>query len=120
VRGGFWRNRYDRSHARPLAAALAEAGWMVLLPEYRRLGDPGGGSPGTFDDIAALIAAVASLVPAELRRRVTLVGHSAGGHLAVRLQASAPSPVIDAVGVARGGGRPRRGGGEGVERRGRR
>ncbi|SMH50948.1 Serine aminopeptidase, S33 [Rathayibacter oskolensis] len=96
VHGGFWRARYDRMHARPLAAALADRGFDVLLPEYRRIGDPGGGWPGTADDIRSLVAAIPALVPAPVGR-VTLVGHSAGGHLAVWSQAVDPSPHVSAV-----------------------
>ncbi|KQQ05769.1 MULTISPECIES: alpha/beta hydrolase family protein [unclassified Rathayibacter] len=96
VHGGFWRHRYDRIHARPLAAALADRGACVLLPEYRRVGDPGGGWPGTFDDVRAVLAAVPGLAPGP-PRRATLVGHSAGGHLAVWSQAVDPSPSVAAV-----------------------
>src|SRR4051794_790358 len=52
VHGGFWRAAYDRTHTAPLADALARAGFAVLVPEYRRVGSPGGGWPGTFDDIS--------------------------------------------------------------------
>ncbi|NRG40769.1 prolyl oligopeptidase family serine peptidase [Rathayibacter sp. VKM Ac-2835] len=97
VHGGFWRARWDRSHARPLAAALADAGWSVLLLEYRRVGDEGGGRPGTFDDVLAAVAALPPLVPVVERPRTVLVGHSAGGHLAVWSQAAHPSPHVDAV-----------------------
>ncbi|MWV47767.1 alpha/beta hydrolase fold domain-containing protein [Rathayibacter sp. VKM Ac-2803] len=93
VHGGFWRNRYDRRHARPLAAALADRGFDVLLPEYRRIGDPGGGRPGTFDDVRSVVAAIPRLGAA----RATLVGHSAGGHLAMWSQAVDPSPHVSSV-----------------------
>lgn len=97
VHGGFWRNRYDRAHVRPLAAALADRGYDVLLPEYRRVGDPGGGWPGTGDDVLAVVDAIPSLVPADGPRRVLLVGHSAGGHLALWSQAARPCAHVDAV-----------------------
>jgi acetyl esterase/lipase len=89
LHGGFWRAAYDRTHAGPLAAALAAAGYAVCVPEFRRTGQPGGGWQGTFDDVAA---AVESL-PVRVRERsapaaisneaVLLAGHSAGGHLAL-------------------------------------
>lgn len=97
VHGGFWRDRYDRAHVRPLAAALADHGYDVLLPEYRRVGDPGGGWPGTADDVVAVVEALPTLVPSVAARRIVLVGHSAGGHLAVWSQAVHPSGRIDAV-----------------------
>lgn len=93
VHGGFWRARYDRVHARPLAAALADRGFDVLLPEYRRIGDAGGGWPGTSDDVVAVLDAIPRLGA----ERAVLVGHSAGGHLAVWSQAVHPSPHVSAV-----------------------
>lgn len=79
VHGGFWRAAYDRTHAGPQAQALADAGFHVAVGEYRRAGMPGGGVPGTLDDIAALVAAVAH--DPDLPDPLVLVGHSAGGHL---------------------------------------
>lgn len=90
LHGGFWRVEYDRTHTAPMAADLAARGYLVAQLEYRRTGQPGGGWPGTFDDVAAGISALPSLVgrAAPQRRRVPelpvlLVGHSAGGHLAL-------------------------------------
>ncbi len=37
---------------RPVAAALTEAGIATWNVEYRRLGNAGGGWPGTFQDVA--------------------------------------------------------------------
>lgn len=88
LHGGFWRAAYDRAHTGPLAAALAAEGFAVCTPEYRRAGQPGGGWPGTFDDVAAAVdvlpglAAQASDGRADPDRPI-LAGHSAGGHLAL-------------------------------------
>ncbi len=85
VHGGCWLNAYDVEHARPLAAALREAGYVVMAPEYRRVGDAGGGWPGTPDDVLVAFAGLAGRA-AELGfdpARVAVVGHSAGGHLAL-------------------------------------
>lgn len=79
VHGGFWKAQYDASLGRPLAAALAAAGWAAWNLEYRRVGN-GGGAPETFDDVAAGIDRLAGL-GLDLSTVVTL-GHSAGGHLA--------------------------------------
>lgn len=80
IHGGFWQAQYDLSLGRPLATALAAAGWDVLNLEYRRVGD-GGGFPATFDDVAAGIDALAKTdLPTD---QVVTLGHSAGGHLAV-------------------------------------
>jgi acetyl esterase/lipase len=91
VHGGFWRAEFDRTHAGPLAVALADGGYPVATLEYRRVG-AGGGWPATFDDVAAGVAAVPGLVDAALRDRdaasigdrgAVLMGHSAGGQLAL-------------------------------------
>lgn len=110
LHGGFWRVAYDRAHAGPFAAALAAAGYVVCVPEFRRTGQPGGGWPGTFDDVAAAVDRLPGQVlqgpgcgarsagvgdaGAEAEgvqagagpggsRAVLVAGHSAGGHLAL-------------------------------------
>jgi acetyl esterase/lipase len=87
VHGGFWRAEFDRAHAGPQSVGLAAAGYVVATVDYRRIGQSGGGWPGTFDDLAALTDSVPALVARALPgrvdpRRTALVGHSAGGHLA--------------------------------------
>src|SRR5262245_37241277 len=62
IHGGFWRVAYDRTHVAPLAADLAERGWPTATVEYRRLGQAGGGWPGTLDDIASALQAIPGLV----------------------------------------------------------
>ena len=88
IHGGFWRAAYDRTHTGPLADALASSGFAVCTPEYRRTGQPGGGWPGTFDDVAAAMDVLPGRVARELdgvavMGPVVLAGHSAGGHLAL-------------------------------------
>ncbi len=63
VHGGCWQGAYDITHSRPLAAAIADAGYAVWSVEYRRLGQPGGGWPGTFDDVAAGADHLRTLAP---------------------------------------------------------
>lgn len=92
--GGFWRAEYDRAHVAPLAEALADAGFIVATPEYRRTGG-GGGWPETFADIRAAVPAAAAMVADRSPRAVLLSGHSAGGHLA--LWAAGESLAIGAV-----------------------
>ncbi len=86
VHGGFWREAYDRTHARPFARALADEGFVVALPEYRRVGG-GGGWPTTCDDVRRALAATAA-DPRFVADRTVLSGHSAGGHLALWLAAT--------------------------------
>ena len=86
IHGGCWRSAYTLAHVGPAAAALARAGYVVWVPEYRRVGDAGGGWPGTFEDIAAAVDYVRTLATrfsAIDSSRVILVGHSAGGQLAL-------------------------------------
>jgi hypothetical protein len=109
LHGGFWRSAFDRTHTGPLAEALAAAGFAVCTPEFRRTGQPGGGWPGSFDDVAAAVDVLPGLVAAAVQEaggradpgRLVLAGHSAGGHLA--LWAAGREPCRRA-----GGGRRRR------------
>jgi len=102
VHGGFWRSAFDRSLMVPLAEDLIERGWAAWNIEYRRVGEPGGGWPGTFDDAAAAVDHLAALVAGGAAldlERVVAVGHSAGGHLALWL-AGRPNLAVGAPGAA--------------------
>lgn len=98
VHGGFWRPEYDRSHLRPLAAALAGHGAVVVSLEYRRVpGEP----DTTIGDLKQALDAL-SREPWASGRPVVVAGHSAGGHLALLLAAQpgigrcvALAPVAD-------------------------
>ena len=95
VHGGFWRRRWDRTTTTPLARELALRGLLAWNIEYRRVGQDGGGWPGTLLDVAAAVDHVTEVSGAD-PGRVVAVGHSAGGHLALWLAArprlSAGSP----------------------------
>lgn len=80
--GGFWRDRYDLSLGRPLAADLAQRGWAAWNVEYRRSGS-GGGWPQTFEDAGAAVDVLADLPGGVPLDTVVTIGHSAGGLLAV-------------------------------------
>lgn len=89
VHGGCWLSAYGVDHVRPLATALRADGWLVAAPEYRRVGDVGGGWPGTFEDVGDAFEGLFAGAAAERidPQRVALAGHSAGGHLALWLGA---------------------------------
>ena len=102
IHGGFWREAYDLTHARPLCKALAKLGFAVWSLEYRRLGMPGGGWPGTLHDVreAALhLRTLAQEHPLDLRR-VVAAGHSAGGQLALWLAAQNAMELRGVVSLA--------------------
>jgi acetyl esterase/lipase len=70
-----------------LCTGLTAEGYVTWSLEYRRLGNVGGGWPGTFLDVAMGAKYVRELAPEynlDLNR-VVAIGHSAGGHLALWL-----------------------------------
>ena len=75
IHGGYWRPDYDRKHLTPLARALANIGWPVALIEYRRIiGNP----DAMMSDVISAIEEVSKSYS-----NLILIGHSAGGHLAL-------------------------------------
>lgn len=86
VHGGFWRAEYDLTLMDDLAADVVARGWAAWNIEYRRVGEEGGGWPGTFVDVAAAVDHLAVIAddaatPLDLGL-VAVAGHSSGGHLA--------------------------------------
>ena len=99
IHGGFWRARYQLKLQHPLTADLAAKGWAVWNLEYRRLGwRSRGGYPATLEDVATAIDHLTNLDhPLDLAK-VTAIGHSAGGQLAL-WAASRPEPKINLAGA---------------------
>lgn len=102
LHGGFWRARYTRTLMAAMALDLAGRGWASWNVEFRRVGN-GGGVPETLDDVRAAIGAVRELASRDRAGgslasldvdRLVLVGHSAGGHLAL---CAAGEPGVGAV-----------------------
>jgi acetyl esterase/lipase len=100
IHGGYWRAKYDLRHTSHLCAALAKEGVAVANLEYRRVGQPGGGWPGTYEDVCAGFSAVRQHFVEQ--KKFVVIGHSAGGHLALRLAVDAPelSAVVALAPVA--------------------
>jgi acetyl esterase/lipase len=98
LHGGFWRQRYDRAHGRPLAEDLVTRGFVVALPEYRRVGG-GGGWPTTAQDVEAALVALPGLLDGlgVATTTTTVAGHSAGGHLALWLANQPVASTLERV-----------------------
>jgi acetyl esterase/lipase len=108
LHGGFWRPTYDCTHLRPMSHVLAAAGWTAVAPEYRRI-------PGNPDATCEDVRVALRVLPIELRGRydgrVIVMGHSAGGQLALWAASAAPAyglcatialaPVADLAGADR-------------------
>ena len=104
IHGGCWGAEYSTLRdLAPMADALKANGIATWNIEYRRLSQPGGGWPGTYLDVgkgADYLRTIAEEHQLDLSR-VILVGHSAGGHLAMwaaarsRLAAGRPLHVND-------------------------
>ena len=101
IHGGCYSAQYSIDHAAAAEQALADAGYAVWSLEYRRVGDAGGGWPGTFQDVGAgadYLRTLAKQFPLDLTR-VVASGHSAGGNFAlwlagrVRIAKSSPLHV---------------------------
>ncbi len=115
IHGGCWQaaiaNRTIMNYA---AEDLRRRGIAVWNIEYRSVDRPGGGYPGTYRDVGAAIDRLAIEAPHDQVsvKRVVVVGHSAGGQLALwaaaryklpagsALHWAAPQPVSGVVDIA--------------------
>jgi len=105
IHGGYWRAKYELTYAGHLCDALKKKGIASCNVEYRRVGNAGGGWPGTFEDIRSAYHLLNghqndTLAKLDLKR-ICIAGHSAGGHLALCLAAFEPSVrrVLSLAGV---------------------
>jgi acetyl esterase/lipase len=104
LHGGFWRSAHGREVAGPMCAALRDDGYVTAAVEYRRTG-AGGGWPATCEDVAAASRTLPGLVARAVRSELgptelgptALVGHSAGGHLALWAGSQAEVPRLSGV-----------------------
>jgi acetyl esterase/lipase len=115
LHGGCFLKQYEGfPQTSALAADLAARGYAVWNVEYRKLGEPGAGYPGTFQDVATAVDRLRTEGPKyglDLRR-IIAIGHSAGGHLALwaasrgklpagsPLRTAAPLPIGAVISLA--------------------
>jgi len=109
VHGGCFKAAYANTRdLAPMGDALKADGIATWNIEYRRLGQPGGGWPGTYLDVGRAVdylRPLAGQYQLDLGR-VVIAGLSAGGHLAMwaaarsRLPTSSPLYVTDPLPVS--------------------
>jgi len=89
LHGGSWKSSFNLIHLGHLCLELQHAGIPTLNVEYRRTGDVGGGWPATLEDVVLAVELARTL-----SSRLVLVGHSAGGHLALLAAKRTHLPVV--------------------------
>ena len=96
IHGGYFKAKYgiDNSGVSSLIPMLLERGYSVAMIEYRRVGHPGGGWPGSNMDIVRALNKVYEVVAISQKNhpKIVVVGHSAGGTLALWSCANRVSP----------------------------
>ncbi|MGU3436071.1 alpha/beta hydrolase family protein [Actinomycetes bacterium M1A6_2h] len=97
VHGGSWRSQYRSDMLNDAARDLTARGYATWNVEYR--------CPDRYDwaattsDVAAAIAHAQTLANTD-RDRIAVIGHSAGGQLAMRAVADSPDAIAVAVTLA--------------------
>ncbi|WP_249012308.1 S9 family peptidase [Conexibacter sp. DBS9H8] len=94
LHGGFWRVAYGAEIMSGLAVGLAEIGWASWNVEYRR-GD-GAAAAAAADVEAARVSLERHTAPLAHHAGV-LIGHSAGGQLALVSAAGRPAAAVIAL-----------------------
>lgn len=115
IHGGCWRADLPGTELMAyLSEDLRQSGYAVWSIDYRRIGEEGGGYPGTFEDTAAAIDKLRDIAPAQSLdlRKLVAIGHSAGGHLVIwsaarprlpktsKLSKANPLPITGVVSLA--------------------
>lgn len=110
VHGGCWLSEFDHTHADSFVSYLGENGFDAWTLEYRRSGATGGGWPTSLRDVQEGIKAI---MGDDTVTPTVIIGHSAGGHLALLAARSewyeqtpvatvALAPITDMVAYAMG------------------
>jgi acetyl esterase/lipase len=85
IHGGCWLAQYNYQYMNHVSDALTKAGYATWNLEFRRVGNSRGGWSGTFLDVAQgvdFVRQLAKQYPINAKK-VIVMGHSAGGHLAL-------------------------------------
>jgi acetyl esterase/lipase len=92
IHGGFWQAMYGREGLADACRDLASRGFVAGHVGYRRVGERGGGFPNTCTDVVDALRTLGPLT--------AVVGHSAGGQLALwAAKEVRPRVVIAVAGV---------------------
>ena len=110
IHGGFWKSEYTSELMKPIAEDLAEAGLAAWNIEFKRWNDQEAGVwMDTLSDVLRASGQLALLPGIDIMRSMVM-GHSAGGQLALILAAKAErkpwlaiaqAPITDLVGADR-------------------
>lgn len=99
IHGGFWQSKYNLEENNPMAEDLTRRGYATWNIEYRRIGEEGGGWTGTFDDVIDAVNHLEVMKESFSLNlsKVIVIGHSAGGHLALWLGARKNHVIMDEI-----------------------
>ena len=110
IHGGFWKSEYSSDLMKPIAEDLAEAGLAAWNIEFKRWNEKENGVwMDTLSDVMRAWGQLALLPGIDIMRSMVM-GHSAGGQLALILAAKAErkpwlaiaqAPITDLVGADR-------------------
>ncbi len=87
IHGGYWKSEHSLGQLTDITNDLNTHGYATWNIEYRRVGEIGAGFPGTFTDIIDAVNYL-NVIKHQFKidlSNVIVLGHSAGGHLALWL-----------------------------------